>query len=38
MVLSTCILSNTVYNEVVFALYDTLKAKHSHGALNLYTV
>jgi len=38
MVISTCMLSNTVNSDVVFALYDTLKAKHSHGALNLYTI
>jgi len=38
MVNSSCILSNNVYNDVVFALYDTLKVNHSHGELNLYTV
>jgi len=38
MVISTCILSNTVNSDVVFDLYDTLKVNHSHDALNLYTV
>ena len=38
MVNSTCILSNAVNSDVVFDLYDTLKVKHSHGDLNLYTV
>jgi len=38
MVLSTCIQSNTVNSDKVFALDDTLKVKHSHGDLNLYTV
>jgi len=38
MMLSTCIQSNIVNSDVVFALYDTLKVNHSHGELNLYTV
>jgi len=38
MMLSTCILSNTVNSDVVFDLYDALKVKHSQSALNLYTV
>jgi len=38
MMLSTCILSNTVNSDVMFALYDALKVNHSHDALNLYTV
>jgi len=38
MVNSTCILSNTVNSDVVFALYETLKVKHSQSPLNLYTV
>jgi len=37
MVISTCILSNTVNSDVVFALDDTLKVKHSHGDLKLCT-
>ena len=38
MMLSTCIRSNTVNIDIVFALYDNLKVKHSHGELELYTI
>jgi len=38
MVLSTCIQSNIVNSDKVFALDDTLKVKQSHGELNVYAV